>query len=211
MDRAVLFIDGNNWYHGCKACGVKDLFLLDYVEVSKKLTAPREWTGTRYYIGALKQAHNGYREQRQFLSRLQNSESRITVHLGRIEERPRINVLAQELRQYVAATALDPGVRDCLLDLAERHHLVSLLKEKAVDIQLAVDMFKLAVSDEYESAYLLSGDGDFTPAVQAVREKGKKVYCVSPTFSAALKNASNAFIPLKKEWFDDCFGMPPLT
>ncbi|HSG40573.1 MAG TPA: NYN domain-containing protein [Thermoanaerobaculia bacterium] len=67
-------------------------------------------------------------------------------------------------------------------------------------------MYKLAVEDAYDAAYLLSGDGDFTPAVKAVRDLGKKVYCASPMFSAALQHASNAFIPLKAEWFRGCYA-----
>jgi len=159
----------------------------------------------RYYIGALKHTHRGHREQRQFLSRLQNSDPRISVHLGRIEERPQPNELARELLQYLGTVQLDPDVRAALEDLAARRQFVSLLKEKAADVMLAVEMYKLAVQDAYDAAYLLSADGDFTPAVQAVRDLGKKVYCVSPSFSAALKNASNAFIPLAKEWFRDCY------
>jgi uncharacterized LabA/DUF88 family protein len=205
-DRAVLFIDGNNWYHACRNCGVRDLFTLDYAAISLKLTAPREWTGTRYYIGALKQEHKGHREQRQFLSGLQNTDPRISVHLGRIEERPKPNELAEALLLYVEKTELEPEVRSSLLNLAQRHKFVSLLKEKAADVMLAVEMYKLAVNDEYDDAYLLSVDGDFTPAVKAVRDLGKKVYCVSPGFSSALKSASNAFIPLKREWFIDCYA-----
>ncbi|HKI04861.1 MAG TPA: NYN domain-containing protein [Thermoanaerobaculia bacterium] len=205
MDRALLFIDGNNWYHACKACGVKDRFALSYVAVSRKLVDPRTWVGTRYYIGALKQTHRGYREQRQFLSRLQNSDPRISVHLGRIEERPQVNELARELLQYLTTVQLEPEVRLALENLAAKREFVSLLKEKAADVMLAVEMYKLAVEDAYDAAYLLSADGDFTPAVHAVMDLGKKVYCVSPLFSAALKNASSAFIPLVKDWFNDCY------
>jgi hypothetical protein len=49
-DRALLFIDGNNWYHACKDCGIRDLFALDYAAISEKLVAPRDWAGTRYYM-----------------------------------------------------------------------------------------------------------------------------------------------------------------
>lgn len=82
-DRALLFIDGNNWYHACRESGVGDLFALDYVRVSEKLVGPRSWVGTRYYIGALKQGQPGHADQRRFLSRLTNADPRITVHLGR--------------------------------------------------------------------------------------------------------------------------------
>ena len=50
-------------------------------------------------------------------------------------------------------------------------------KEKAVDVMLAVDMLEL--SPIYEVAIILSGDGDYVPAVQAVKDKGKRVINVS--------------------------------
>jgi uncharacterized LabA/DUF88 family protein len=204
-DRAFLFIDGNNWYHACRTIRLRNLFTLDYVAISQKLVAPREWLGSRYYIGALKQEYKGYREQRQFLAHLQNFDPRVTVHLGRIEERPQPNELSRELLEYVANSPLDAEVRTALEDLARRHQLVSLLKEKAADVLLAIEMYRLAVEDAYDAAYLLSADGDFTPAVEAVQALGKKVYCASPLFSARLKSVSNAFIPLPKEWFKDCY------
>ena len=50
-DRAILFIDGNNWYHSLKNGGISQD--LSYKAVSKKLVGPREWVGTRYYVGQL--------------------------------------------------------------------------------------------------------------------------------------------------------------
>ena len=46
---------------------------------------------------------------------------------------------------------------------------------KGDDIHIAVDMLKLAYNDAYDTAILVSGDGDFYPAIRAVKEKGKKV------------------------------------
>ena len=55
-DRAVIFIDGNNWYHGLRdRLKLPRLLELDYAAVSKKLLGPREWIGTRYYIGQVQQ------------------------------------------------------------------------------------------------------------------------------------------------------------
>ena len=50
-DRAVFFIDGNNWYHGCRGIGLDDLGRLDYVRICQKLVGPRNWIASRYYIG----------------------------------------------------------------------------------------------------------------------------------------------------------------
>jgi hypothetical protein len=47
---------------------------------------------------------------------------------------------------------------------------------------------------------------DFTPAVKAVVEKGKKVFAASATPGAQLAQAVYKFIPLQRSWFDDCFG-----
>lgn len=57
-DRAVIFIDGNNWYHSLKEIGVQDLLRLDYSAISKKLLMARDWIGTRYYIGRVSQSHS---------------------------------------------------------------------------------------------------------------------------------------------------------
>jgi uncharacterized LabA/DUF88 family protein len=58
--------------------------------------------------------------------------------------------------------------------------------------------------NQYDAAYLLTADGDFTPAVLAVRAIGKKVYCASPATGAQLAAAANNFIPLKPSFFSDC-------
>ena len=65
-------------------------------------------------------------------------------------------------------------------------------------------MYRMAKQDDFEAAYLLSADGDFSPVVEAVKELGKKVYVASPGFSSALRSVADAFIPLRKEWFQDC-------
>lgn len=46
---------------------------------------------------------------------------------------------------------------------------------KGDDIHIAVDMIKFAYNNAYDTAILVSGDGDFYPAVEAVKDKGKRV------------------------------------
>ena len=81
--------------------------------------------------------------------------------------------------------------------------MISQYKEKAVDVMIAVDMSVMAFSGEYDSAYLLSADGDFTPAVEFVKKIGRRVYAVSPAQCAALAQATT-YIRLRPEWFNDC-------
>lgn len=52
-------------------------------------------------------------------------------------------------------------------------------REKAVDVFLAVDMVKFAYLMSYKLAILVSGDGDYVPAVCAVKERPANVVVVS--------------------------------
>lgn len=208
-DRALLFIDGNNWYHALRDAGLDDVGRLNYARISEKLIGPREWVGTRYYIGQVRQQSNTqlYADQRRFLATLAATDSRISVHLGRLEPRQVTNLAAKELAEYLGSlpTRIEISVYKHLVDLAKRHRQTEVFVEKAVDVMIAVDMVLFATRDEYDAAYVLSADGDFTPAVQAVRSLGKKVYAASPGYGAQLKAAADAFVRLDGAWFSDCF------
>lgn len=208
-DRAIVFIDGNNWFHGLCDIGVADRGRLDYGRISQKLLGPREWLETRYYIGQVSQNDNSalYANQRSFLAALKSTDSRISVHLGRIERRFESNEAATELAAYLKKNAdrLDGAVLSDLNEIAGKHAEVTVFVEKAVDVFLAVDLVTMALADAYDAAYILSADGDFTPAVQAVRRLSKKVYATSCLPGARLASVVNSFIRLKKDWFDDCY------
>ncbi len=47
--------------------------------------------------------------------------------------------------------------------------------EKGIDVQIATDMLVHAVRDNYDVAILVSGDNDFTGALQALKDLGKNV------------------------------------
>jgi len=72
---------------------------------------------------------------------------------------------------------------------------------KEDDIHLAVDMVKLAYNNAYDTAILVSSDGDFVPAVLAVKEIGKNVENIGfeNVFSYHLKQECDRFRKLSKE------------
>ncbi|MFQ5933939.1 MAG: NYN domain-containing protein [Dehalococcoidia bacterium] len=76
--------------------------------------------------------------------------------------------------------------------------------EKGVDIRLATDMLELAWRNLYETAILVSGDGDFAYAVQTVKNIGKfvEVACFESNQSRDLLEASDAIIALTPEFFE---------
>jgi uncharacterized LabA/DUF88 family protein len=121
------------------------------------------------------------------------------------------NEAAVELREYLGrlTTKIDPVVFADLSDIVARHSDATVFVEKAVDVFLAIDLVTMAIKNLYDAAYLLSADGDYTPAVAEVRSLGKKVYAASPLSGAQLAKAVNSFIHLRADWFDDCYQPSP--
>ncbi len=50
------------------------------------------------------------------------------------------------------------------------------LKQKGVDVLLAIDMLEKAYSDQYDFAIIIAGDNDFYEVVNAVKNSGKRVF-----------------------------------
>ena len=47
--------------------------------------------------------------------------------------------------------------------------------EKKIDIKIAIDVISLAYENAYDTAVLVSGDGDFVPVIKKVKELDKNV------------------------------------
>jgi uncharacterized LabA/DUF88 family protein len=80
---------------------------------------------------------------------------------------------------------------------------LSVFEEKGVDIDLAVDMLTGAFEDRYDTAILVSSDGDFKPVVQAVQRRGKRVeYVFFPNAqrSNALAGTCNVSRRCRRSW-----------
>jgi len=87
--------------------------------------------------------------------------------------------------------------------LGDKYYYV--LKED--DIHLAVDMVLGACDNFYDKVILVSGDGDFVPAILAVREKNKIVLnaCFNKNTSFKLMRKCDGLIKLNKGVLDKFF------
>ena len=179
-NRATLFIDGNNWYHGLKRIDVGS-YDLDYRRVARKLVLAREVREIRYYVGRVSGDLSMARAQRRFLKAL--NDQGVQTFLGRIEKNrmvPERNPVFNELKRALAESRAE--IPDPIFDRLDSllRQSVPYYVEKQVDVRIAVDLVGQAWRDEYDSAYLLSADGDFVPAVREARSLGKKVFAASP-------------------------------
>lgn len=84
--------------------------------------------------------------------------------------------------------------------------------EKGVDVRLAIDMLKLAWADAYDTAILVSHDGDFADAILAVKEMGKHVECagfINPNalskIADRLTQVADRVIALDGGYLDKCW------
>jgi len=77
--------------------------------------------------------------------------------------------------------------------------------EKGVDVIMATDLLRLV--DVYDTAILVSGDSDFLPAIQAVKDRGKVVELAFPPLglSESLKAASDVAILIDEEFMKGCW------
>jgi len=79
--------------------------------------------------------------------------------------------------------------------------------EKGVDILIATDMLTNALRNGYDTAILVSGDGDFAPVLEEIARAGKQVENAAfrSSRSDALVSASDLFIELNKNDLTGCF------
>ena len=207
VEKALIFIDGNNFHHSMKKLGLPSLDL-HYEKFSQKLVMEREWRETRYYVGQVMNEGNKslYKTQRKFLSSLEKF-SRVNSFLGSMKKRPNKHIKPLTRWLNAAPRRSDISVPDEVI--AELSKIAddkkTLYAEKAVDVMIATDMVSMAFEDKYDTACLLSDDGDFAPAVKKVRETDRKVFVASATPGHELKQVASKFIPLKREFFHECW------
>ena len=204
-ERAVFFIDGSNWYHAAKKFKI-NTSAIDYRKFARKLSQQhREVIQIRYYIGRVSGDLTRSRSQSGFISTIKRQG--VKVILGRVEKRrvrPENNHLQKDLRELLSSHG-HLITHSAVLNKLRKLTLQDTYSytEKRVDVNIAVDMVSTAMKDEYDVAYLISADGDFIPAVKAVRETGKKVFAATTASGYELRKVVNNFIYLKPQWFSD--------
>ncbi|OYT40717.1 NYN domain-containing protein [Candidatus Pacearchaeota archaeon ex4484_26] len=178
--RVSIFIDGNNFYFGLKKIYLDDFKAtrFNFERFCNFIAKDRKIVKIYYYNAPLDRTKDLEKYR---------SQQRFFENLKKI---PKFKVvLCKLLKRRIKGT--------------KQHYYV--LKED--DIHMAGDLIKGAFKDFYDIAILVSGDGDFVPAVKIVREEGKKVENIYFKKSASTnlrKNCDKSFM-LRKELLDKFF------
>ena len=78
-------------------------------------------------------------------------------------------------------------------------------KGKGVDIWLAAKALRHAYQDDYDTAVIITSDGDFVPLFAELRDMGKRVvlFTLDSGLHASLAPASTEYVPLERQ-FEKC-------
>jgi len=102
---------------------------------------------------------------------------KVVYYVGEIKKYPG-NKKSEKL--YANQQSLFSNLRKQNIDLKLGYLLMSDGKyhEKGVDVQIAVDIVRGAIKNEYDICYIVSSDTDLLPAIQTAKDEGKKIVYV---------------------------------
>lgn len=151
----------------------------------------------------------GRLDVRRFADKLTANRRLVRTYLytGKIERPPNDHWQQRQQGQQkmLAALAQEPLVEVRLGRL--RFGDDGVPRQKGVDVPLALDMLRFALKGNYDTAILVSGDGDFADIVRMVKDEGRKVELVTfpDSRSWALLEACDIAVQVTPELLDGCW------
>jgi len=180
---AIIFIDGNNLYHNTKAMGVRpgdiDFEKLTAFVCSEFKCNKKE---VRYYNSEpdISDGNERYYKAQRFFSELRRigfvvKTRKLQRQSNEKEIGARIRVIDDEAYCFKCRPLAEKMCTECIGRYSK--------KEKGIDVWIAIDMLNLCVlRNECDMCILMSGDGDFLPALDIIKEAGKEVASASVYF-----------------------------
>lgn len=176
MSGVVAYVDGLNLYHGIRqAHGRKYLWLDIVLLMERMLTDSQHLLHVHYFTAVPNHQQESAKRHALYLSALQaHSPTSLTVHRGRFHKKSQ-------------------DCRSC-------GHRWNDHEEKETDVALGVRLVRDSALPAYDTAFLVSADSDFCPAVAAAKQlhPGGRVVLVSPPErrSKELEAISTAHSPI---------------
>lgn len=169
MEKVHIFIDGANFYHlVLKKLGIQET-QFDFDQFAIFLANGRiiPDLGKRFYIGTIREKE-GDLKSKEMMSR--QTELFTNLKSGKWE------IKTSKLRTRKEKIKIDNRVNDWkkLNRLGIFEIEVERMREKGIDVKLATDLIVGAFDKKYDSAIIISSDGDLIPAVDLVRLKLKR-------------------------------------
>jgi uncharacterized LabA/DUF88 family protein len=157
MGRVIVYIDGFNLYHGLRASGWQRYYWLNIQALAQDLTLSTDTlVKTKYFTARLDKPPDKVKRQTTYIEALETLPSDFEIHFGRYDTHPRT-------------------CRKCGYTWPDS-------KEKKTDVNIATELLVDAFQDNFDTAYIISADGDICPAIDAVNKvaTGKRIVAAFP-------------------------------
>jgi uncharacterized LabA/DUF88 family protein len=177
MNRIAFFIDGFNLYHALLNNPAYNKYKwLNYFELAKLYITKKDSIVDVFYFTAL--AHwnsDKVKRHKLYIKALENAGVK-TVY-GEFKRKTRkCRICHKEYKSY---------------------------EEKQTDVNIALYLFKLAVQDKFDKAFLISGDSDLIPSIETVRSTfpEKTIFVILPIGcrSESLKHTADSYMKMKEK------------
>ena len=173
--KTIVFIDGNNWYHNTKK--TIDTKEIDFFKLAKFIANKFDLDvkQIRYYNSIPDISENPliYHKHMEFLTNLKKQGIKIfTRKLQKTSNKEIVKQKQKIIETLDLCKTCYPLVKlNCFSCLGNTSK-----KEKGIDVKIAVDMIrKVLIEKECDVCILISGDADFIPAMQTIKDSKKEV------------------------------------
>ena len=184
MQRVAVYIDGLNLYHGLRQRRWRRYYWLNLHRLSQNLLrADQRLVKVRYFTAVVyREPHDADKPRRQntyleALATLPDLHIHYGYHLAKRRRCPRCGAVEQ------------------------------IYEEKMTDVNIAVELLGDAQDDLFDTAFVVSGDGDLAGPISAIRERypAKRTVVAFPPgrHSAGLRQAAGSFFTLGRNALRD--------
>ncbi|PAD17395.1 LabA-like NYN domain-containing protein [Shouchella clausii] len=181
MERAMIFVDGNNFYHAAKNL-LRQPPKLDMSKLVKVISQkdPNRFLLRTYYYTVDEPAQQG------LVSYLRSQPRFIVNNNG-----------------YIKKKSIPGKIFD------ENDPSTYVKQEKGTDVNLATDLLIGAYMNSYDTAIILSADGDYIGPIKEIRKIGKIVELVvakGQPISKKLSDVADSIIEIEKSDLTSCWN-----
>jgi uncharacterized LabA/DUF88 family protein len=180
-EKVIVYIDGFNLYFGLKSRGWQRFLWLDLSKMSQSLLKPNQTlVRVKYFTSRIRLPHDKAIRQNTFLEALETLPN-VDIFYGNYQINKR--------------TCRNRGAID------------RVKSEKMTDVNIATEMLTDAFQNKFDTALLISGDGDLTTPVKRIAQAvGKRIVLVYPPDrrSFALEAVASTHMFLGRQHLANC-------
>jgi uncharacterized LabA/DUF88 family protein len=170
MERVCIFIDAGNFYHlVLKKIGLSekdfdfDKFVLFLAGDQRNIAE----MGKRYYVGTVREKEGDLKSKYAMATQ--------TSLFAKLKS-TKWEIKTSKLRTRIEEVVIDQRVQDYkkIQELGIKSIKIERLREKGIDVKLATDLIVGAIDNKYDTAIIVSSDGDLIPAIDCIRYRFTK-------------------------------------